>query len=244
MRIYSTANIWDMVELKEFVNNVRDIDPKATGSPLQTYESSLQMQQGFITAAVYAVGAIFILLLIDFRSWGASVTTLLPTILGFTMMFGVMGWLDLPLNAANMIVLPLILGIGIDDGVHLIHDYRSRRNDRRYKMSASTATSMMITSLTTIIGFGSMMIASHRGLQSLGRVLVIGIVCCLFTSLILLPVLIKIFTAQSGSKNSNPSKPDEPTETNIHVETTISQNFPNNSNNSQKQKRLVRREEF
>ncbi|MDR0336408.1 MAG: MMPL family transporter [Planctomycetaceae bacterium] len=193
MRIYTTANIWDMDEMEKFVKAVRDVDPKATGSPLQTYESSLQMQQGFITAALYAFGAIAFFLLLDFRSWQASLAALLPMFLGFAMTFGLLGWLDLPLNPANMIVLPLILGIGIDDGVHLIHDYRTRKCSR-YRMTGSTATSILITSLTTMIGFGSMMIASHRGLQSLGRVLVIGVTCCLITSLIILPILLSFRT--------------------------------------------------
>ena len=192
MRIYTTANIWNMDEMQKFVEAVRDIDPKATGSPLQTYESSLQMQQGFLTAAIYAFGAIFILLLIDFRSLKDAFVSLIPMIAGFSLMFGVLGWLDIPLNPANMIVLPLILGIGIDDGVHMVHDYRARRG--RYRLSASTATSVLITSLTTIVGFGSMMIATHRGLQSLGRVLVIGVFCCMFTSLVVLPNLLSIWS--------------------------------------------------
>ncbi|MDR2706150.1 MAG: MMPL family transporter, partial [Planctomycetaceae bacterium] len=193
MRIYTTANIWDMDEMEKFVKAVRDVDPKATGSPLQTYESSLQMQQGFITAAFYAFGAIVFFLFLDFRSLKASFAALFPMFLGFAMTFGLLGWLDLPLNPANMIVLPLILGIGIDDGVHLIHDYRTHKRFR-YKMTGSTATSILITSLTTMIGFGSMMIASHRGLQSLGRVLVIGVTCCLFTSIIILPTLLLLRT--------------------------------------------------
>jgi predicted RND superfamily exporter protein len=113
--------------------------------------------------------------------------------LGFTMMLGIIGLLDVPLNPANMIVLPLVLGIGIDYGIHLIHDFRNRRV-KRYTVSASTATSILITSLTTIVGFGSMMIASHRGLQSLGRVLVIGITCCLITSVIVLPAILTLWT--------------------------------------------------
>jgi uncharacterized membrane protein YdfJ with MMPL/SSD domain len=87
-----------------------------------------------------------------------------------------------------MIVLPLILGIGIDDGVHVVHDFRRQRG--AYRMSPSTASAVLITSLTTMVGFGSLMIASHRGLQSLGRVLTIGVSCCLFTSLVMLPALL------------------------------------------------------
>ena len=193
MRIYTTANIWDMDKMEKFVKAVRDIDPDATGSPLQTYESSLQMQQGFISAAYYALAVVVFLTWVDFRSLTASLAALLPMCLGFAMMFGTIGLLDLPLNPANMIVLPLVIGISIDHGVHIIHDFRNRPQ-KRYTISSSTATAILVTTLTTLVGFGSMMIASHRGLQSLGRVFVIGTTCCLMTSLIVLPALLALWT--------------------------------------------------
>ncbi|MDR1480459.1 MAG: MMPL family transporter [Planctomycetaceae bacterium] len=234
MRIYSMANIWDMDEMKKFVEAVRDIDPKATGSPLQTYESSLQMQQGFTNAALYAFIAIVFLLFVDFMDVRHTVVAMLPMLIGFGMMFGILGHIDVPLNPANLIVLPLILGIGIDSGVHIIHDYRAQRGDYAkavlnfqklnlqsqqngaaftqkrnlppvpsvYQISASTALAVLITSLTTTIGFGSMMIASHRGLQSLGRVLVIGVACCLFTSIITLPATLTLWTRNRQNKNN------------------------------------------
>ncbi|MGL4595663.1 MAG: MMPL family transporter [Thermoguttaceae bacterium] len=203
MRIYTTANIWNMDEMSSFVKAVRDIDPKATGSPLQTYEASRQMQQGFLSAAFYAFGAVIFFMFLDFRNVKDTLIALIPMLIGFGMMFGFLGWLNIPLNPANMIVLPLIFGIGIDDGVHLIHDYRARRG--RYQIKSSTATAVLITSLTTIIGFGSMMTASHRGLQSLGRVLVIGVCCCLFASLVLLPVILSLITR----KEKNTSESDD-----------------------------------
>jgi hopanoid biosynthesis associated RND transporter like protein HpnN len=206
MRIYTMANIWDMDEMEKFVTAVRDIDPKATGSPLQTYESSLQMQQGFTMAAMYAFIAITILLFIDFMNIKHTATAMAPMLIGFVMMFGILGYIDIPLNPANLIVLPLILGIGIDSGVHIIHDYRSQSG--KYKITASTALAVLITSLTTIIGFGSMMIASHRGLQSLGRVLVIGVACCLFTSIVVLPAALTLWTKRRQNENDNNIDPD------------------------------------
>jgi predicted RND superfamily exporter protein len=187
-----------MDEMEKFVAAVRDIDPVATGSPLQTYESSLQMKQGFTSAACYALAVVLFLTWVDFRNVGASLAALLPMFLGFTMMFGTIGLLDLPLNPANMIVLPLVIGISIDHGVHIIHDFRNRRY-KRYTVSSSTASAILITTLTTLVGFGSMMIASHRGLQSLGRVFVIGTTCCLATSLIVLPAILSLWT--SGEKD-------------------------------------------
>ncbi|MDR0327310.1 MAG: MMPL family transporter [Planctomycetaceae bacterium] len=205
MRIYSSANIWDMDEMEKFVVAVRDIDPDATGSPLQTYESSIQMRQGFISAAYYAFAVVLVLTWLDFRSLTAAFASILPMLLGFVMMFGILGWLDIPLNPANMIVLPLVLGVGIDYGIHIIHDFR-HRSTKRYTISSSTATSILITSLTTGVGFGSMMIASHRGLQSLGRVLVIGMTCCFITSVVVLPAILSIYTR--GAKDETIPQPE------------------------------------
>ncbi|MDR1923975.1 MAG: MMPL family transporter [Planctomycetaceae bacterium] len=231
MRIYPKTNIWNMEEMRKFVAAVRDIDPKATGSPLQTYESSLQIQQGFTMAAVYAFVAITILLLIDFMSVRHTIAAMFPMLAGFAMMFGILGYIDVPLNPANLIVLPLVLGIGIDSGVHIIHDYRSQQG--KYKITASTALAILITSLTTIIGFGSMMIASHRGLQSLGRVLVIGVACCLITSIIALPAALVLWTKRKNDSlpnNNNPNNPNhnpnhDPNNPNLNKNTSFNSTF-------------------
>lgn len=188
LKIYGRGNIWDMDGLERFVADVKSIDPSATGQPLQTYYASRQMQKSYITAALYALIAALVVLLCDFGSIRMMLLALLPVAVGMVQMFGLMGWLGIPLNPANMIVLPLILGIGLDDGVHVVHDFRQQRG--RYRISGSTATALLVTSLTTMVGFGSLMFASHRGLQSLGRVLTIGVTCCLVCSLVLLPALL------------------------------------------------------
>jgi len=192
LQIYSKGDIWDMAAMEQFVREVRSVDPRATGNPLQTYEASRQMKRSYEQAAWYALAAILFVLYLDFRSIRYTFLAMLPLGLGMVQLFGILGLLNVPLNPANMIVLPLILGIGIDDGVHVVHDFRRRRG--RYRMSPSTASSVVITSLTTMVGFGSLMIASHRGLQSLGRVLTIGVSCCLFTSLVMLPALLAWLT--------------------------------------------------
>jgi multidrug efflux pump subunit AcrB len=144
-------------------------------------------QQGVVLTVGCIVVAVTVVVLLDFRSLLCTVLALLPMSLGLAQLFGVMGWLNIPLNPANMIVLPLILGIGVDDGVHVVHDFLRQRG--RYRLSASTATAVLITSLTTMMGFGSLMLAGHRGLQSLGRVLTLGVCCCLLTSVVLLPAI-------------------------------------------------------
>jgi hopanoid biosynthesis associated RND transporter like protein HpnN len=189
IKVYGRGNIWDMDSLAHFVKDVRSVDAEATGKPLQTYEASRQMQRSYIDAAMYALIAVVVVLLIDFRDPRLVLLAGLPLAFGIIQMFGLMGLLGIPLNAANLIVLPLILGIGIDDGVHVVHDFR-RQHGANYRLSRSTASAILMTSLTTMVGFGSLMIASHRGLESLGRVLTLGVTCCLFSSLVILPALL------------------------------------------------------
>lgn len=122
-------------------------------------------------------------------------------------MFGLMGLLGVDLNPANLIVLPLVLGIGVDDGVHVIHDFREQRGN--YKTSSSTINAIVLTSLTSMIGFGSMMVASHRGLYSVGMVLVIGVGSCLLVSLVTLPALLTVIS-NFGTGSSRREKSASP----------------------------------
>jgi hypothetical protein len=207
LKIYSKTDIWDMDALRTFVSDVRSVDSQATGKPLQTFEASLQMQRSYVHAALYSLVAVLMILVLDFRSISYSCLAILPVLLGMLQLFGTLGLLGIPLNPANMIVLPLILGIGLDDGVHVIHDFRCQRG--QYRLSRSTATAVILTSLTTMVGFGSLMIADHRGLQSLGRVLTIGISFCLFTSLVPLPALLAWVTRRRPTEEELLATDDE-----------------------------------
>ncbi|HUY90346.1 MAG TPA: MMPL family transporter [Pirellulales bacterium] len=205
LKIYGRGNIWDMDALEKFVKEVRSVDPRATGNPLQAYEASLQMKSSYEQAAVYALIVITVVLLLDLRSVGYTLLAALPLGLGVLQTFGLMGILDIPLNPANMIALPLMLGIGVDYGVHLIHEYREQRGP--YRMSPATAVAVMVDGLTTVVGFGSLMIASHRGLQSLGRVLTLGVTCCMFTSIVMLPAFL---TWLSRNRQAEPEAAEQP----------------------------------
>lgn len=199
LKIYGRGNIWDMDALERFVKEVRSVDPRATGNPLQAYEASLQMKTSYEQAALYALAVIMVVLLLDLRSLRYALLAALPLGLGVLQTFGMLGILEIPLNPANMIALPLMLGIGVDYGVHLVHEYREQTGP--YRMSPATAVAVLVDGLTTVVGFGSLMIASHRGLQSLGRVLTLGVSCCMFTSMVMLPALLVLM-----SRNRKPAE--------------------------------------
>jgi hypothetical protein len=192
LKIYGRGDIWDMQALTKFVHEVRSVDPRATGNPLQAYEASLEMKQSFEQAAIYALLVITAVLYLDFRNLTHCALAALPLAMGLAATFGLLGFMNQPLNPANLIALPLLLGIGIDYGVHIVHEYLEQSG--RYRMSQATAVAVMVDALTTIIGFGSLMIASHRGLQSLGRVLTLGVAACTIASLWCLPAFLAWLT--------------------------------------------------
>ncbi|NBS32593.1 MAG: hypothetical protein EBS83_07265 [Planctomycetia bacterium] len=164
--------------------------PKATGNPLQAYEASLEMKRSYEQAALYSLIVIIAVLWLDFRNLTHSLLAALPLAVGMAQTLGLMGLLGLDLNPANLIGIPLILGIAVDYGVHIVHDALERPG--AYRISASTANAVLVDALTTILGFGALMVASHRGLESLGRLLTLGVTTCTLTSLVLLPAILGI----------------------------------------------------
>ena len=188
LKIYGRGDIWRFESLEKFVKDVRSVDPRATGNPLQAYEASLEMKRSYEQAAIYALIVILAVLWLDFRSLSSAALAALPLALGMAQTLGLMGLLGIDLNPANLIGIPLILGIAVDYGVHIVHDALERPGP--YRISASTANSVLVDALTTILGFGALMVADHKGLESLGRVLTLGVTTCTVTSLVFLPILL------------------------------------------------------
>ena len=189
-RVYARGDVWNPAELAAFVKDVESIDPSVTGQPLQNYYGSRQMQRSYLNAAVFSTLAVFLVLWWDLRKPSLVLFAAAPMLLSMIQLFGLMGWLQIPLNPANIIIIPLIIGIGIDDGIHVVHD--REKSHRRLSLGAATTNGIIMTSLTSMIGFGSLMLAQHEGLRSLGRVATLGISCCLLTSVVMLPSIISV----------------------------------------------------
>jgi predicted RND superfamily exporter protein len=105
-----------------------------------------------------------------------------------------MGLFGVPLNPANMIAFPLILGVGVDNGVHVLHDYLLRRAEKRATISYAIGRGVLVKALTTMIGFGTLMVSTERGLVGLGFILMLGVGCSMLTALVLLPALLQVLS--------------------------------------------------
>lgn len=147
------------------------------------------------TESPYMVGATFIiiylLMIFTFRSFRWSIISMLPLMVGLLWLFGIMMIFGLQFNFYNLVVLPAILGIGEDSGVHLAHRYREEGKNSMWAVLSSTGQHITMGSITTMLGFAGLLFTAHPGLQSLGVMAVLGIGMTLLTSVTFLPALIQ-----------------------------------------------------
>lgn len=206
LRIYVKGDFWDFANMKKFVEDVRKVDKNVTGNPIQIYEASEQMRTSYIHAAIFALVAVLLVLALTFGSLDSMLLATIPLIADLLQTFGLMGLLDLPLNSANMIGLSLMLGMGMENGILITQDYLTQRG--RYRMSASTGVAVVLNTLTTMVGFAVLMIAAHRGLQSLGRMLSLGMCFSLVSALLILPTLMT-WLSRNRSEEGEEDQPEE-----------------------------------
>jgi uncharacterized protein len=186
--------LWDFKPLEHFSEQIQTVDPDATGKPFATVEGLRAMKGGFQWAGVYALLAIIAVLALDFRNVKNTLIALTPLAMGVVLSLGILGLFHLPLNPANMIAFPLILGVGIDNGVHVLHDYLIRRREGHGTISHPIGRGVLTKALTTMIGFGALMVSTQRGLVGLGFILTLGVGCCMVTSLLFLPAVLRAMT--------------------------------------------------
>ena len=190
VRVFPKDNIWERQPLEKFVREVQTVAPKVTGTPLGLYEFVEILQRGYIKAALWAFLVIAVMVFVDLRGGLATVLTLVPLVVGTIWMIGAMALLHIQFNPANILTLPLMVGIGVAYGVYIIQRYRE--DGEASFFGKSTGRAVMLSALTSVIAFGSLLTGAHRGICSLGLVMTIGVLACLVSTLTLLPALLEI----------------------------------------------------
>jgi len=190
LQVYPKKNIWDRKEQEEFIRELRKIDPKVTGTPVELLEYTTLLKNSFQQAAFYSLIAIAILVFIHFRSLACVVLSLLPVGFGFLWMVGLMGLGDVPFNPANIMTLPLVIGIGVTNGIHILNRFAEEQHPSI--LARSTGKAVLVSALTAIAGFGSLILAEHRGIRSLGLIMSTGIATCMIVGLTFLPAILNL----------------------------------------------------
>lgn len=191
IKVTPSQDVWDFDLLEAFVADLRGVDPEVSGVPVVVLESSRLMHQTFISAAGLTILFVGLILFFFSRSLLYVLLTLLPLGVGILWMLELMGLLGLEFNLANFFAIPILIAIGVDGGVHFLARWREMEG-RGSLFSTSTPTAVALSFATTTIGFGGLFLAHHRGLASLGALMVLGSLSCLAACLLVLPAVLKV----------------------------------------------------
>ncbi|MEX0890488.1 MAG: MMPL family transporter, partial [Balneolaceae bacterium] len=155
-----------------------------------------EMLDLMIDESPYMVSATFLIVLFfmfySFRSFRWGLIAMIPLLIGFLFLFGFMVITGFKFNFYNLVVLPAILGIGCDNGVHIAHRYREEGRNSMWNVLSSTGQHITVGSLTTMMGFAGLLFTAHPGLQSIGIMAVVGVGMTLITALTFLPALVQL----------------------------------------------------
>ncbi|MEO1052010.1 MAG: MMPL family transporter [Bacteroidota bacterium] len=190
VQVFPDKSIQDNQGLRVFAREVRAVAPQATGDLITTIKSGDTVIAAFRDAFAFAFAAITLLLLLYLRSVKFTFLILFPLLLAGALTAAATVIFGIELNFANIIALPLLLGLGVDNGVHIVHRARSEDQPLLSLTNSSTARAIFFSSLTTLFSFGNLAFSPHKGTASMGLLLTIGVLFVLMTTLLILPAFI------------------------------------------------------
>lgn len=196
IEVFPKTDMMDLKEMRAFGEAILAVNPNATDDPITLAFSGDAVVEAFIQATATALVVIFFLLLLLTRSLRQSSIIVIPLIVASALTMAAANLIGMDFNFANIIVIPLLLGIGVDSGVHLMH--RFSNSEPGEALSGSTSQAVFFSALTTIGSFGSLSFSFHRGTASMGVLLTFGTLIIMLTTLILIPSLVRWFKATAS----------------------------------------------
>jgi len=197
--VYPAGSIYDGEFLNRFADDVERISDKATGSgPLFKALLRIFGQDGR-NAVILTIFVVFLLLWIDFQNPKHALMAIIPLALGVFWMVGMMHLGGMKLSMMSVMGLPLIIGIGIDDGVHIMHRWRHEGHGKIRVVFSSTGKAIFLTSLTTMFAFGSLMFSAFPAFGQFGGALFLGVAACFLTTAIILPGILGLIERKTKS---------------------------------------------
>lgn len=190
IRIYPAADANQLQQLETFLAEVRQVSDQVTGTVVKQIESGRAISSSFYQALLTALVAISLLLLLLLRSLLMTIRILIPLLLGGCLTMAAMVLLDVPLNFANIIALPLLLGVAVDNGIHLVWRQRLGQLPHGNVLRTATARAIVFAGLTSVISFGNLGFSGHVGTASMGILLATGLLIMIVCTLLVLPALL------------------------------------------------------
>ncbi len=173
--------------ISAFVSQVQQVAPNAEGPAVTIVATSHTIVNAFRSAAAYALAAIAVILLLALRSLRDAALVMAPLLVAGLLTLLVIVLMPFPINYANIIALPLLLGVGVSFNVYFVMNWRA---GRRAVLASATARAILFSALTTGTAFGSLALSHHPGTASMGDLLLISLGCTLLASLVFIPALL------------------------------------------------------
>lgn len=195
--VHPKGDIWDVPTAEAFYKDVSSISPETSGIATTLSEHPKMIVRGFQRSTILAAIFVLIILFVGFRRPLDVAASALPLVIGAVWMCGSMPPLGLSFNHANIVVLPLLLGLGLEASAHIVHRYRESANEnggvaKLHDVLSGTGSAVFVGTLTTVWGFTAMMLADYRAMYWLGLVMTIGKSATLAASLLVLPALLVV----------------------------------------------------
>ena len=205
LQVYSRLDLWDRASQERFVEELRTVDADVTGQPVVGYESTRLIERTFRMGLAYAFLLVAGIAALMIRRVRETVLAMVPLILGTLWTLAFMQLAGIKFNLVNVWALPLIIGSAAEYGVNIVLRYlESPAHGGGPRLARSTVMGVVFNGLTTIAGFGSLLVAHHRGVWSLGLLLVIGSAATLAASLIVMPTLVHLAGEPLQSPTARP----------------------------------------
>jgi predicted RND superfamily exporter protein len=198
--IYPSGDIYNGEFLNRFVEDLEKVSEKATGMPPLTVSLVKVFGRDGRNAVLLTLAIVFLLLWLDFKKVGYALIAMIPLALGVFWMVGLMNLTGIALTIMSVMGLPLIIGIGIDDGVHIIHRWKHEGNGRIRTVFSSTGKAILLTSLTTMLAFGSMVFSVMPAWGQFGGSLFYGVGACFLTTVVILPGILGWIDRKNNKK--------------------------------------------
>jgi uncharacterized protein len=172
--------------LRQFARAVLAAEPTASGGPIAILEAGNLVTTAFMQAGFTAIVSVSILLWITLRRVGDVLLTIVPLLLAGVLTLEICVLIGMPLNFANIIALPLLLGVGVAFKIYYIMAWRAGQTGL---LESSLTRAVIYSALTTATAFGSLWLSSHPGTSSMGKLLALTLVCTLFAAVLFQPLL-------------------------------------------------------
>ncbi|TPQ29441.1 MMPL family transporter [Methylomonas koyamae] len=192
IQIFPKEDLNDLANLQRFIVDVQAVAPNATDLPVMYWESMKAVIGAFQEAIIIALVAIAVLLMFIRRSVVDTLLVMAPLVLAGLFTMATTVFTGTPINFANIIALPLLMGLGVDNGIHMVEKLHHSLSEEQNIYQSSTARGMFYGALTTISSFVGLAFSPHQGISSMGLVITIGIFWIMTCTFIVLPAISKL----------------------------------------------------